>query len=468
MIGGGGRVARLWQALSQRWSRSSSLTRILLCAVALALLAVTSAIALAVAALALYSIDDGLASVVRQLKTGIPAPLVWIALLLMAIALWLLPKWQARGSRDSQEKRFSQENEARRTLAQILGGVLVIGTLYTSTKGLETAAKNLDLARQAQDLVRDGQITRLQQSGRPAWRCPAGSTHRCDLCFGTYQPESDRDFEPTMSLLVAYVRSRSMPVSPSQAGDAPCQPISADVQEALNVLGRRIEMLGQSALLEPILKEKFDQRGKPVQRVEAFEVDLSGLCLLHAKLVNGYFNRANLAHADLDGADLRGSTFEKADLREATLVRAKFQTNFTSAQLEHANLRGATGVVRFGGGALGAALRGTDFRGSQLAVTGIDGEPSLGDHLQGAFFEGTEVEWLTLEDLAYICMDEKTKIKFPAGQKPWTFDEWRSNMAEVSTRPGVRRLPPKEIDYHPVPPGFGTDPSVSSKQGRAK
>jgi len=51
----------------------------------------------------------------------------------VVLALWLLPKWQvARSQGLSAENRFDRENEARKTLAQIIGGVFVLAGLYSS------------------------------------------------------------------------------------------------------------------------------------------------------------------------------------------------------------------------------------------------------------------------------------------------------------------------------------------------
>jgi hypothetical protein len=66
--------------------------------------------------------------------------------ILVVLALWLLPKWQAARSRGlTDQNRFDRENEARKTLPQIIGGVLVMAGLYSSL--------------QTFDLQRQGQIT---------------------------------------------------------------------------------------------------------------------------------------------------------------------------------------------------------------------------------------------------------------------------------------------------------------------
>ena len=66
--------------------------------------------------------------------------------ILVVLALWLLPRWQAARSQGlTAGNRFDRENEARKTLAQIIGGVFVLAGLYSSL--------------QTFDLQRQGQIT---------------------------------------------------------------------------------------------------------------------------------------------------------------------------------------------------------------------------------------------------------------------------------------------------------------------
>ena len=64
----------------------------------------------------------------------LPELLFGIALLVV-LTLWWLPKRQAAHSPGlSDENRFDRENEARKTLAQIIGGIFVLAGLYSSVK----------------------------------------------------------------------------------------------------------------------------------------------------------------------------------------------------------------------------------------------------------------------------------------------------------------------------------------------
>jgi hypothetical protein len=80
--------------------------------------------------------------------------------ILVVLALWLLPRWQAERSQGlTPESRFDRENEARKTLAQIIGGVLVLAGLYSSLQTFSLQQHTLSLQQNTFDLQRAGQIT---------------------------------------------------------------------------------------------------------------------------------------------------------------------------------------------------------------------------------------------------------------------------------------------------------------------
>jgi uncharacterized protein YjbI with pentapeptide repeats len=79
------------------------------------------------------------------------------------------------------------------------------------------------------------------------------------------------------------------------------------------------------------------KRGRPLERV-----DLAHLDLQQADLENGNFRRADLGGANLEGACLRKAVLASTNLREAYLARADLSgANLQKADLEGANLEGA-------------------------------------------------------------------------------------------------------------------------------
>jgi hypothetical protein len=131
--------------------------------------------------------------------------------LLVVLLIWKLPKLQvARSQGVSQKNRFDRENEARRTLAQIIGGVFLLAGLYSSL--------------QTFDLQREGQITdrfsrAIDQLGaiQPGGAADADGKPKINLevrLGGIYALEriahdSPKDQWSIMEVLTAYLRENS-------------------------------------------------------------------------------------------------------------------------------------------------------------------------------------------------------------------------------------------------------------------
>ena len=150
--------------------------------------------------------------------------------LLVVLVVWFVPKLQAAHSRGvTDENRFDRENNARKTLAQIVGGVFVLAGLYSSVK-------TFDLQRASANLLQEGQITdrfskAIDQLGTvPAsGGVDANGRPRINLevrLGGIYALEriaadSPRDQWTIMEVLTTYVRENSP--NADQAG--PARPI---------------------------------------------------------------------------------------------------------------------------------------------------------------------------------------------------------------------------------------------------
>jgi hypothetical protein len=120
--------------------------------------------------------------------------------ILVILLLWILPKRQAAHSQGlTAENSFDRENEARKTLSQIIGGVFLLAGLYSSLQGLH--------------LQREGQITdrftkaieqlgAVNTDGRPKMEVRLGAIYALERIAH----DSERDHWPIMEVLTAYVR----------------------------------------------------------------------------------------------------------------------------------------------------------------------------------------------------------------------------------------------------------------------
>ena len=284
------------------------------------------------------------------------------------IVLLLLPKWQAERPNLTPKERFDVENEARKTIAQIVAGSAVLVGLYFTWGTL--------------DLNREGQITdrftkAISQLGE------AGPEKLAMRLGGIYALEriardSKKDHWSIMEVLTAYVRETA-PWPPKEAQPSkgnqfpreeppttqeqpPAKP-ATDIQAILTVLGRRTHTYGNGETL----------------RLHLVRTDLRGASLWEAKLQGARFWGAQLQGADLTGVQLQGADLTGAQLQAVSLL---------GAQLRGAKLRGAR-------------LEWAEFWGAQLQEADLTGA-----HLNGA-------KNLTVEQLSTVKTLHRAHIDSP-------------------------------------------------------
>jgi hypothetical protein len=277
--------------------------------------------------------------------------LVAAALLAAMFAIWKVPQWQVELSpKLSSKNRFDRENEARKTLAQILGGIFVLAGLYAS---LQTARMQTETF----NLQRDGQITdrytkAIEQLGAvlPGAKDEKSGGLLLNLPVrlgGIYALErialdSPKDRATIMEVLSAYIRdnahvpivtidgiSSTTCVDHQSILNRPPAP-RPDIQAILTVIGRR--RMGD---------------GFPEEMIDLSETELGSARLSDAHLEKANLTQACLDSADLEGAHLEGAYLNGASLASASLTGADLRgadldgTNLSEAWLKGANLSGA-------------------------------------------------------------------------------------------------------------------------------
>jgi hypothetical protein len=323
----------------------------------------------------------------------------------LLLALIKVPQWQILNLPGTDLERFDAENEARKTLAQIIGGVGLVAGLYLTTLQLRETQL---VATHNEALTRDGQITdryikAVQQLGSSD---PQSLSVRIGAIFALERiaRESKADYWPIMELLSAYVRNRSgshlsvsqldaltkfnesMPFAGgSELGQAvmpktehsyvvlrerdlparhtfaeswPDEPVPEDVQAAMTVLGRRrveFEDEGWHRLdlrfvnlrglgLESAHLEGADLEGANLQDTNLSEACLCGTQLRQTLMDSTKLDRADLRRADLTGAILLNVATAGADAREAIVlgfVAPENETNKKDLPFEQENSQGA-------------------------------------------------------------------------------------------------------------------------------
>src|SRR5216684_6182013 len=255
------------------------------------------------------------------------------------LVLYFVPKWQTKNL--ISERRANLENEFRKTLAQIIGGVAVILGLYFGWQQLQAASKSLEVTREGQ--ITDRYTRAVEQLGSKKLTVRLGGIY----ALGEISKDPDRDhYWSVIEVLAGFLRD-----STAWRNTALPSNISVDVQAALSVIASR------------------DPRHTREAREEL--VDLDGTDLRRAFLKDASLAGARLSYAHLDYADCRAANLEKADLAGAHLGN----TLLRGAYMDSANLLGAdlTQAVLSGAHLRSANLRGAVLSGADLRRAEAEG-----------------------------------------------------------------------------------------------
>ena len=281
-------------------------------------------------------------------------PLSWgeigiVAVLALAV-LFCLPKWQVKQAKvdqgsllfDDEYQLAKLEDEYRRTLAQILGGLGLLYGLSLAERRIVATEKNVRVAlknvRVAQENVSVAQETvRVAEEGHITERftkaiAQLGDDNMAIRLGGIYALEriakdSERDHGPVMEVLTAYVREKAPRKNDDYKPQAAERP-TTDIQAILTVIGRR-ETTGKGRR-----NDRLDLSNTHLAGIVLWGAHLRGADLRGAALSGAALSGAALSGADLDGADLDGAVLSGANLSGANMWGA----NLCRAHLREAHL----------------------------------------------------------------------------------------------------------------------------------
>ena len=228
-------------------------------------------------------------------------PLSWgkivIAVGLALAFLFYLPKWQVKQAKvdqgslllDDEYQLAKLEDEYRRTLAQILGGLGLLYGLYLAQRRIGVAEDNVRVAEEGH--ITDRFTKAIAQLGDCKMAIRLGGIYALERIV----EDSEKDHGRIMEVLTAHVRENAPSREEEEDTPEAPGPTPTDIQAILTVIGRR---------------ETTDdnRRSNPL--------DLSYTQL----------SRANLTGADLHGADLSKTDLFETDLCGVFLAEAKHLT----------------------------------------------------------------------------------------------------------------------------------------------
>jgi uncharacterized protein YjbI with pentapeptide repeats len=358
-------------------------------------------------------------------------------LFLSALMLWWIPKRAAAKSRiEERDKRLTTENESRKTLAQILGGFLVIASFLISLGTLLSSVQNQISERftKAVGLLEDDKNKDAKIGGVYSLEKIAQ-----DSSAGYVLPSLDY-YGPSMEVLASALRQH--------AGSG--KETTLDCNEEAKIKAAAADVL-TSALFRVITRRQAPHRYED-QQLNLGSINIAGANLEHGNLRYLWLNCSHMEGGDLSGADLSHAslsgvflgpngettssltrvTLHNTDVAHAHLEGADLQyadihcANFAGAHLKGASLKkanrerskDASCQSDKGADFSGAELQGVDFTGAELQ--GVD---FTGAKLQGVDFTGADLQrailcgadlrgskGLTCSQLDGIYFDKKTDL----------------------------------------------------------
>jgi len=339
-------------------------------------------------------------------------PLIIAVLALLAV--WMLPKWQVRHLLSlTESERFACENESRKTIAQIIGGALLLAGLYFTA---ETLRLNQETLRATQERQVTEQYSRaVEQIGHSSLQVRLGGIYALERVAA----ESSRYQAIVSDVLSAFVRDRAAWAGKTKAPDPDWlkRRVAPDIAAAVATIVRsrpyRIQFVKTGApCVPPAHKLYFDDgclvfSGVPpnvhwdevLRRsyIDLSAANLSGLLLYSPQnlgavsLTLANLERAALIECQLIATSLIGARLVDADLENARLNLANLDSaNFERAILKGADLRRASlrKTILRGADLTGAQLRGVDLRTvvgltkGQLASALTDEATKVPDYLR--------------------------------------------------------------------------------------
>lgn len=281
-----------------------------------------------------------------RLGAGISGLAAALATLLLAIPRLQVPDTLPLEAKDRIELR----DRTRATLAQILGGGLLLVGIFTAAENLQTA-KESDFTDR---LIRCVQLLGSEnQNGKKQMDSRVGAIR----ALAEISSESEKQRRVVMEILAAYIQTNAEGSEGAKNDHSTRPHVDADIQAAIDILVMRnirfdppngwldlsntrlagadftagIDVssvapgnaghLGKMRLVNVILDDAFFSRVNMSQAVLEY-TSLRGAFLNQAILDGADLYHADLSHAHLNGASMRGTKLSEAILYEANLSGA--------------------------------------------------------------------------------------------------------------------------------------------------
>ena len=256
--------------------------------------------------------------------------IVLLAIFVIAIAagfiLWKVPEWQTPSDISGTAGISAQiENEFRKTLAQIILGVLLLGTLYVAWKRASAAERTVEVAQESQITER---FTRaIEQLGSDKMAIRLGGIYALERIAN----DSAKDRWQIVQVLTAYIRDKPSWEHGTETEESH-QATTTDIQAILTVLGQLNTDYGETG-------RRIDLHNADLRETDLRYINFHGAILRGAKLQGVPLDGINLESADLRYCDFRKTCLTGANLQKANLIAADFRgADLANANFQESNL----------------------------------------------------------------------------------------------------------------------------------
>lgn len=342
------------------------------------------------------------------------------AFVLLLISVIIKPTYlvelDIKGFSLTDSERVKLYDQYRKTAIQLLGGVVLSVGLYMTwrrIRAMEKQAKvsqeSILLTRETMQLTEQGQVTErftkaIEQLGSDNLSIRLGGIFSLERIA----KDSVKDHWTVMEVLSAFIRENAPKVEMAEndggeeAKNASTK-VSADIQAALTVIGRRIkenDIGGEGINLVGTDLRWGNLYKANLGKAALFKADLREAILYKADLAEALLRGGDLRKTNLEGADLRSAFLYEVDLREANLSRANLtEANLRKADLRKANLSGADFREAF---LNEADLRGAFFGWANFYQAELIDADLRESHLSNANWEEADLSRANLYQTSWI------------------------------------------------------------------
>jgi hypothetical protein len=304
-----------------------------------------------------FAFRDSLAQDWSDNEKNIMLPIVQISVLIVLLIVWGVPKLYVSNLKDisfnQKKEKLRIENESRQTLAQIIGGIIILGGLFFTYSTYRLNTKQLELGTNQQKLNEEGQITDRFTKAVELIGSQEVEVRTAGLyALERISKDSQKDYWTIMEIVSAFVREKSHNFGVvNQASDSgqrsqstssknrQRENVASDIKAALTILGTRngLDPVGKKINLKKANLQNIDLSDLNFSNTDFSDADLSDAILSETKLINAVLVGTTLKGAMIsDNTDLTGADLSSADLRGASLSGVKV----TELKFEDTDFRG--------------------------------------------------------------------------------------------------------------------------------